>query len=276
VSPDNVGGAQGPRNFKLKVSYRGTGLSGWQRQENGLSVQEILEGALSKVCGHGVVAHGSGRTDAGVHAEGQVASFVTRALRTPVQLVRGANRFLPRNVAVLEAEEVPLGFHARHSSTGKDYAYDYLVTEARDPMRDWRAWWVGTNLDWGRIGECLPMLEGEKDFAAFQSTGSDATGSVREIYRAALSRPSPGIIRLEVSGSGFLRHMMRAIAGTLWEVGRGRVGVYGEDGFEGVVASGKRPQAGLTAPPQGLCLMAAHYLPKGELRALLRGKSVEK
>jgi tRNA pseudouridine38-40 synthase len=261
-------GARGARNFRLRVSYRGAGLCGWQRQENGLSVQELLEGAVGRVCGHPVTVHGSGRTDAGVHAEGQVASFLTTADRSPVQLVRGSNRFLPRNVAVLEAEEAPLGFHARHSSTGKRYAYDFLVGVARDPMLDWRAWWVGDRLDWGAAGRLLPVLLGEQDFRAFQSTGSDSKGSVREIYGARLLRPRPGIVRLELSGSGFLRHMVRSLAGAMREAGLGKLS---PQGLRLALDSGTRPKDVPTAPAEGLCLMDAYYEPKERLREMLGG-----
>ncbi|MDR2199741.1 MAG: tRNA pseudouridine(38-40) synthase TruA [Deltaproteobacteria bacterium] len=257
------------RNFKIKVAYRGTGLSGWQRQENGLAVQELLEDAVGKVCGHPVTIHGSGRTDAGVHAAGQIASFFTKSARTPTQMVRGANRFLPRSIAVLEAEEAPLSFHARFSCTGKKYHYDYLVTETRDPLRDWRAWWVGTRLDWDGVRSCLPELVGEKDFAAFQSAGSDVKGTVREIYGAWLTSPEPSIRRLEIAGSGFLRHMMRAIAGTLFEAGRGRLG---REDFKNILASKTRPRAGMSAPPEGLSLAEAYYEPKAELRRIFGGE----
>jgi tRNA pseudouridine38-40 synthase len=260
------------RNFRIKVAYRGDGLHGWQRQENGLSVQELLEEAVGRVLGHPVVIHGSGRTDAGVHAAGQVASFFTTSSRNPVQIVRGSNRFLPGDVAVLEAEEVPPDFHARFSCTGKTYSYDFLISPTRNPLLDWRSWWVGARMDWARVAACLALLVGEKDFAAFRGTGSDSKGTIREIYGARLLFPGQSIARVEISGSGFLRHMMRSIAGTLWEVGRGRVDV---DGFKGILDSGERFQAGQTAPPGGLCLVEAYYSPKEGLRTVAREKDLE-
>jgi tRNA pseudouridine38-40 synthase len=264
--------AAAPRNIKIVCAYNGAGLCGWQRQDNGLTVQEILEEAVGRVCGHKVVIHGSGRTDSGVHALGQAASFLTVSDRTPLQLVRGANRFLGRRVAVLEAEEAPLSFHARFSSTGKKYRYDFLISPTRNPLYDWRAWWVGPSLDWENVRECLKLLPGERDFAAFQSSHADSKSTVREIFAAGLSFPEPGVARLEVSGSGFLKHMMRAIAGTMWEAGRGRLS---PEGFKKILESGQRPRAGQSAPPGGLCLVESFYEPKGELRARL-GAEAEK
>ncbi|MDR2406423.1 MAG: tRNA pseudouridine(38-40) synthase TruA [Deltaproteobacteria bacterium] len=251
------------RNFKLKVAYRGTGLCGWQRQENGLTIQELLEDAIGAVCGHRVVVFGSGRTDAGVHASGQVASFLTHSQRSPRDIVRGTNRNLPSAIAVLAAEEVPLDFHARFSSTGKKYCYDYLTSVTRNPMFDWRAWWVGPNLDWAKVEEALLHLVGEKDFLCFQSTGSESKSSVREIFSARIYQPSPEIVRLEVRGSGFLRHMMRSIAGTLWEIGKGKMD---GEAFRKIIEGKMRPRAGQTAPSRGLSLEESYYEPKEILR----------
>jgi tRNA pseudouridine38-40 synthase len=252
----------------MVCAYNGKGLCGWQRQENGLTVQELLETAVGKVCGHPVVINGSGRTDSGVHASGQVASFTTYSERTMLQLVRGANRFLPRSVAVLEAEEAPFGFHARFDCTGKRYSYSYLVGPTRNPMHDWRAWWVGPGLDWEAVRGCLSLLPGEKDFACFEGSHADSKSTVREIFTATLGFPCPDLAKVEITGSGFLKHMMRTIAGTLWEAGRGRISV---EGFAGILGSGSRPKAGLTAPPEGLCLEEAYYEKKGDLRARLTG-----
>jgi tRNA pseudouridine38-40 synthase len=260
-SSDNQNSPQ--RNFKIKVAYSGCGLCGWQRQENGITVQELLEEAVGKVCGHKVTIFGSGRTDSGVHAAGQIASFLTHSERTPLEIVRGTNRFLSNNIAVLKAEVVPLSFHARFSSTGKKYSYDFLTSVTRNPLYDWRAWWVGPNLNWDKVEEALTCLIGEKDFRCFQGAGADTKTSVREIFSAKLIHLNE-IVRLEVRGSGFLRHMMRSIAGCLWEIGRGKLDM---DGFRQIIENKERPKYGLTAPPAGLCLLESYYEPKEELRS---------
>ncbi|MDR2612941.1 MAG: tRNA pseudouridine synthase A, partial [Deltaproteobacteria bacterium] len=233
---------------------------GWQRQDNGLSVQELLEVALGRVCGHAVTVTGSGRTDAGVHAAGQTATFEARAARSPSEIVRGANSLLPASVAVLEAEEAPPGFHARFSATGKTYSYDFLTSPVRHPLWSWRAWQVGPGLDWGRAADCLPEIEGERDFACFRSQGSPVRSTVRRLYRARLTGPEPGIVRLELTASGFLRHMARAIAGTVFRAARGALD---REGVRALVAGCDRFAAGHAAPPQGLCLVRVYYEPLG-------------
>jgi tRNA pseudouridine38-40 synthase len=240
------------------VAYDGRGLSGWQRQDNGLSVQELLEGAVGRVCGHKVTVTGSGRTDAGVHAAGQTASFETASGRTPREIVKGANSLLPESVAVLSAEEAPPGFSARFSATGKSYTYDFLTSPVRNPLRSWISWWVGPGLDWGRAADALPELEGERDFACFRTMGSEVKSTVRKIFRASLAPADPQTVRLELTGSGFLRNMVRSIAGTVCRIARGNMD---REGLKGLLASKDRFKAGHAAPPQGLCLRRVYYDP---------------
>jgi tRNA pseudouridine38-40 synthase len=244
--------------FKLTVAYDGRGLSGWQRQDNGLSVQELLENAVGWVCGHKVTVTGSGRTDAGVHAAGQTASFATASGRRPRELVRGANSRLPEQVAVLSAEEAGPGFSARFSATGKTYTYDFLTSPVRHPLYSWRAWHVGPGLDWGRAAACLPELTGERDFACFRSMGSPVKSTVRKIFRARLCPAGPWTLRLELVGSGFLRHMARSIAGTVFRIARGAMD---REGLKDLISSRQRFAAGHAAPPQGLCLRRVFYEP---------------
>jgi tRNA pseudouridine38-40 synthase len=250
------------QNFKIKVSYDGGAYCGWQRQKKGLTIQELLERALGKVCGSPVVIVGSGRTDAGVHAEGQIASFFTSANRTPKQIVLGANSLLPYDVAVLEASAVPPEFNARFSCTGKKYTYDFLISPVRLPLYHRRTWHVGADLRWDTMEKCLIHLVGEKDFASFKSAGGDVKTSTRLIYSAALSDPEPNVKRLTLVGSGFLRCMVRSIAGSLYEIGRGRIKA--ED-YPLFIERKERSLMGQTAPPQGLCLREVYYedtLPK--------------
>jgi len=245
-------------NFKITVEYDGRPFAGWQRQgpEAGPTVQGVLEEALSRLCGHPVTIHGSGRTDAGVHARGQVASFVTAGRRTAREVVRGGNALLPPAVAILAAEEAPADFHARFSALGKVYEYDYAVGPTRRPLRQGRAWQVGPNLDWGAVERALPALAGEHDFRAFRAAGSETRGSVRTIFEASLSSPEPDLKRLTLAGSGFLRHMVRTVAGLLAEIGRGRVPA---SALPEIILAGDRGRAGPTAPPDGLCLARVIY-----------------
>ena len=245
-------------NFKITVEYDGRPFVGWQRQGPGAgsTVQGVLEGALSRLCGHPVTLHGSGRTDAGVHARGQVANFVTESRRTAREVVRGGNALLPPAVAILDAEEAAADFHARFSAFGKVYEYDYAVGPVRRPLRHGRAWQVGPGLDWGAAEEALPALLGEHDFRAFQAAGSETRGSVRTIFTAGLSSPEPDIRRLTLAGSGFLRHMVRIVAGLLAEIGRGRLPA---EALPEIIRAGDRSRAGPTAPPDGLCLARVIY-----------------
>ncbi|MDR2301433.1 MAG: tRNA pseudouridine(38-40) synthase TruA [Deltaproteobacteria bacterium] len=244
------------RNVMLTVSYDGTPFQGWQRQANAVTVQGLLEEALATVCGHGVKLFGSGRTDAGVHAKAQVANFHTDSNRDLDTIVRGSNALLPLTVAVLSAREMGPEFNARFSATGKTYAYDFLTTAVRDPLLVNRAWFVGPRLDWDRVQKSLPYLLGTKDFKAFKSSGGTVKSTVKTISAVDLSEIAPNITRLTITGSGFLRHMVRAIAGTLWLIGRGKLGPMD---LAKIIDSEDRSQAGPAAPPQGLCLERVHY-----------------
>lgn len=244
------------KNFKITVAYDGRDFVGWQRQAAGQSVQGALEEALSRVCNHPVIIHGSGRTDAGVHALGQVASFTTGSGRTPAQIIQGGNCLLPPEVAILRAEEMPESFHARFSALGKRYDYELLTSPTRRPLYNKRIWWVGPDLDWEAMAEALPAFQGERDFAAFQSTGSEVGSTVRTIYRASLSRSGEVTRRLIFVGSGFLRHMVRAMVGLLVEIGKGRLPAAS---IPEIIASGDRCRSGPTAPADGLYLFGVFY-----------------
>lgn len=245
-------------NFKITIEYDGLGFAGWQRQapEAGLTVQGLLEEALGRLCDHPVVVHGSGRTDAGVHARGQVASFVTSSSRSAADITKGGNCLLSSRVAILGAQVMDDDFHARFSARGKTYEYDFSISPTRRPLLEGRAWWIGPELDWEAVGAALPHLVGEMDFAAFQSVGSEVESSVREIREAALSQPDPDLVRLTFSGSGFLRHQVRTMAGTLAEIGRGRLKAAS---LPEIINSRDRAQAGPTAPPYGLYLARVYY-----------------
>jgi tRNA pseudouridine38-40 synthase len=261
------------RTLKVTLAYDGTNFVGWQRQAAGVSVQGLLEDALARFDGAPVTVHGAGRTDAGVHALAQVASAQVNT-RHPVDVIaRGLNGCLPPDVRVTSVEDVPGGFHARFSARGKTYRYVLRNASLVSPFERAYVWHVPEPLDVAAMREAAAVMVGTHDFAAFRSTGSEVKDTVRTITRSdivvgrTLSGP-PGepdkarptnddtMVIYEVSGNGFLRHMVRAIMGTLVEVGRGQrpaasVGA--------LLAGGRRAEAGATAPPHGLFLVGVDY-----------------
>lgn len=250
-----------PTTFKLTLAYDGTGLVGWQRQREGTSVQGLLEDALARLTAAPAVAvTGAGRTDAGVHARGQVASVVLDTDRSAADLMRGANALLPPAVRVLAVEVAEPGFHARFAAKEKRYAYHLVVGPVISPFDARYAWHLPHALDVAAMRAALPALEGRHDFAAFQSTGSDIEDSVRTLTEVRLDdAPADGggtRLVLTLVGDGFLRHMVRAIAGTLVDVGRGR---WPASHLAAILASTDRALAGPTAPAHGLFLVSVRY-----------------
>ena len=248
-------------HVKLTIAYDGTGLVGWQRQPAGTSVQALLEDALAPLDDEPVVVHGAGRTDAGVHARGQVASITLHRTMPLDALVRAVNFRLPRAVRVLSAEEVAPDFHARFSASRKTYRYRIWNGEVLDPFERDFVWHIaGPALDAGVMAEAARHLIGQHDFAAFQGAGGDVETSVRTIHSSTVAAEQTALggplITYEVTGDGFLRHMVRSIAGSLVEVGRG---YRSPEWLVDVLRSKDRHQAGRTAPASGLFLMSVEY-----------------
>jgi tRNA pseudouridine38-40 synthase len=244
--------------FRITVAYDGTDFVGWQRQAAGVSIQGLLEDALAELDEAAVTVLGAGRTDAGVHALGQVAAFtLTRAIAADA-VVRALNVRLPLSVRVLEAEEVPADFHPQFAATSKTYRYCIWNSDVVSPFERLYAWHVVGALDVAAMNEAARMLEGTHDFAAFQGTGSDVKTTERTVFSSLVVRWSnhEPVIRYEVCGGGFLRHMVRTIVGTLVEIGRGR---RPPEWMREVVASRKRSDAGVTAPAAGLFLVRVDY-----------------
>ena len=244
------------RNIKLVLEYDGTGLAGWQRQKDRPTIQGHLEEALSRLTGEAVTVHGAGRTDAGVHALGQAAHFKTLSPRTVEEILRGGNALLPDRIAIRSALEVPPDFHARYSAKSKQYAYDLFVGPVRPALRRHFVWHLRNALNVEAMAEALGRLKGKHDFAAFQSTGSDVQTTVRRMLRAEITEPREHYVRVSLEADGFLRHMVRAIVGTLVLVGQGEMS---PDGFEDILHWGERSRAGPTAPARGLCLREVRY-----------------
>ena len=247
------------RTFKLTVAYDGTGYAGWQRQAGVDTVQARLEAAVAEIEGRKVTLHGAGRTDAGVHAWGQVASFeLEHGIDTPA-LGRALNAKLPDDIRVREVETVARSFHARFGARRKSYRYRLNLAPVANPMERCFTWHLSDPLDLSALEQAGADLVGQHDFAAFQTSASDATVSttVRTIFDLRVVRESDEIVAIDVVGDGFLRYMVRTIVGTLVEVGLGRRPV---DDMPGVLGSLKRDRAGPTAPAQGLVLVSVSYL----------------
>ncbi len=246
------------RNLKIALQYDGTEYVGWQRQGSGTSIQLLLENAIAPIEGDRVTVHGAGRTDAGVHAVGQIASVSLSAAIDPATLGRALNAALPRDVRVVAVEEAAPEFHARFSATGKVYEYRIVNAPVVSPFIHRYVWHVPQPLHVVAMREAAKALEGLHDFAAFQGAGSPVASTTRTIrsisWHDGDSYDRPLVMRIE--GDGFLRHMVRNMVGTLVEVGLGR---WPPARAAEILESRDRSRAGPTAPPQGLCLVRVLY-----------------
>ena len=250
------------KNVLLKIAYDGTNFCGWQRQPGKRTVCGELERVLSELTGEDVKLDGTSRTDSGVHALGQCASFKTD-MKIPVEnLARALNNALAKDrlegvgeIRVLEAREMPEDFHARFSSKGKRYVY--RIRQGREPDVFSRNYFyqIAKSLDTEAMKKAAAFMEGEHDFAAFQSAGSPKESTVRTVYSVGIEEKD-GEVRISVSGNGFLYNMVRIMVGTLVEVGLGK---RSPESVASAIASLDRQNAGHTAPPQGLYLEKVFY-----------------
>lgn len=247
--------APGPRTIKVTIAYDGTGFVGWQRQDTGESIQGLIEDALAKIEGGVVTLHGAGRTDAGVHALAQVASARLAAEIDDETLTRALNANLPPTIRIDRVETMPDDFHARFSAAGKTYEYRIWNGPAVPPFVRLYTWHVPQPLDVVKMDAASRAIVGEHDFAAFQGTGSRTHTTVRRVTSAGWRADGPAVT-FTISGEGFLRHMVRSLAGTLVEIGHGRRPV---DDLARLVDSPARADAGRTAPPHGLFLVSVLY-----------------
>jgi tRNA pseudouridine38-40 synthase len=246
--------------LKLTLEYDGAPFVGWQVQPNGPSVQSALQDAVAQLCGSPARVTGAGRTDAGVHARGQVASLDPPRELPLSAWTAGLNTHLPPEIACVRAEEAPPGFDARRWARGKRYVYAVLRSPVRSPLWRGRAWELRRPLDVAAMREALPHLTGRLDFAALRAADCPARTTVREVRELALRvQPFPAgeLIEVRIEATAFLKHMVRNIVGTLVEVGHGKRTAAS---LADLLASRDRTGAGPTAPPHGLVLDEVFYL----------------
>ncbi len=252
------------RTVAMIVEYDGTDFVGSQWQTNGRSVQAALEEAWQGLTQERQRMALSGRTDAGVHALGQVASITTGTTHAPDVIVRGMNAHLPEDVAIRWAWNAPAGFHARHSATRRDYRYLIDPTPVGSPMLRRHVWHVGRRLHVAAMNEALATLIGRHDFAAFAAAGATDGSTVRTCYVAQclmVREFNRELIAIEIAANAFLHHMVRNIVGTAVLAGEGRLDA---TGFAAILAGGDRRKAGRTAPAHGLTLMSVTYPETGD------------
>jgi tRNA pseudouridine38-40 synthase len=240
--------------FRLIVEYDGGGFHGWQVQPDERTVQAVLGSAIEHLVGHPVRAVAAGRTDAGVHAEGQVVSFVTSKRFAPDVVRRALNANLPEDVAVRAADVVPDSFDARHSASSRVYTYRIWNRSVPSPFWRRHAWQVFQPLDLDAMSRAAAQLIGEHDFSSFRAADCDAAHAVRRVLHSRMTRDRE-LLCYEIEATAFLRHMVRNIVGTLAEVGRGRR----SDDLLSLLVLRDRTRAGATAPAHGLCLREVRY-----------------
>lgn len=249
------------RVIRVVLEYDGTGFAGWQIQPDMRTVQKEVEEALERLTGSGCRVHAAGRTDAGVHALGQVVSFTTESRLEVDRFVPGLNRFLPADIVAKKADEAPPGFHARYSAVSKTYEYRCVVCRGRRPLAGRTAWEVWPPPDVAAMSLAARELLGTHDFAAFAASGRMPGPTVRTMRRALVEEietgGDPGL-SLTFTADGFLYKMVRNIVGTLIEVGQGKRTV---EAVRDALLLGRRELSGPTAPAKGLTLIGVDYEP---------------
>ena len=269
-----------PRTFRVTVAYDGTDFNGWQVQPGKPTIQGHIQDALGRITGESPLPQGSGRTDAGVHALAQVASFSLQAPIPPENLQRALNRTLPAAIRITEVCAVPNSFHARHSARAKTYEYRVFRGPICPPFQARYVYPCRLQLDFDLLEASAPHFSGEHDFASFAATDPDLThrdpgsipdgpttipplSTVRTVFCSAWERqPIAGgeLWIYRVRGNGFLHHMVRNLVGTMLDAARGQIEV---SEIPAIIAAKSRPQAGPTAPARGLFLHSVEYAPEG-------------
>ena len=241
--------------YKLVIEYDGTAYLGWQSQLNGLSIQEVIEKTLQTITKTKTNVLASGRTDAGVHAEAQVAHFTTRSKMTAEQFHKALNSSLPKDITIKQVNAVPIEFNARRDALRKIYRYTVLNRDYPSALEYKRSWHVPARLNLAKMKRATQALIGTHDFRSFQAAKCGSKSTVKEIYRINFNKKNV-FLSITFEGSGFLKHMIRNIVGTLVWVGKGKLQ---EEDVKIILKMKDRRKAGPTAPPQGLCLVRVIY-----------------
>lgn len=244
------------KNFKLIIEYDGSLYHGWQRQKDDRSIQGEIEKALQKMTTHRVTVIGSGRTDAGVHAEGQVASFKCDTRLDPEALLNGLNSLLAEDTVIKVCEQVSSSFHARFDAKSKIYHYKILNRPTPAAIGRKYSWLIRKSLNQDAMRAAISHIIGRHDFKAFEGTGSPRQHTTRQVYSADLIEQQSGLLVFHIEADGFLRYMVRNIVGTLVDVGMQKLT---SDDFKSILDSKDRSQASATAPAHGLTLVKVIY-----------------
>jgi len=244
------------RNIKLTIEYDGTAFHGWQIQPGLETIQGVIKERIAQITQGEVNLIGAGRTDAGVHALGQVANFQTESAIDLAALQRGLNSLLSPDIVIKGIEEVEEGFHARFSARSKRYEYHILNRSYPSALLRAYAWFIPHQLDLASMERCGRFLIGSHDFSSFRASGDESRHSVREVIRLEIERRQGDLIVIVIEANAFLREMVRSIVGTLVDVGRGKTSL---EEFKEIFGARDRRQAGMTAPAQGLFLVEVKY-----------------
>lgn len=244
------------RNLKMIVEYNGGGYHGWQRQNDTMTVQQVLEETIGIITQEEIKVIGAGRTDAGVHAINQVANFKTGSKIEETKLLRGINGLLPKDVVVKHLVEVEETFHARHDARSKVYLYQIYNRLVRSVMYRDYAWFIRESLAIDRMRAALLLLRGTHDFSSFSAADKEIKNHVRTVMDVDVKVAKCGMVKIYIEANGFLRYMVRNIVGTLVDVGKGK---RSPTEFMCLIEAKDRGRAGVTAPPHGLFLMEVKY-----------------
>ena len=243
------------KKYLLILEYEGTAYHGWQVQQNGITIQEVLEKALSQITNTKTSVLSSGRTDAGVHAEAMPAHFITESKMKPGEFQHAINSLLPHDITIKEVRKVPMSFNARSSAKLKLYRYTILNRDFPSALNFRRSWFIPHKLDFAAMRRAAKYLQGEHDFTSFRAGNCNAKSPVRTMDRVELFKQD-GFLIFEFEGKGFLKHMVRNFIGTLVYVGRKKIPARQ---VKTILEARDRRQAGPTAPAQGLCLIKVEY-----------------
>ena len=242
------------RNLMIKIQYNGSNYCGWQKQPDSLGIQGTIEKAIYEITNEEVKITGSGRTDAGVHALGQVANFKIKSDIPAHRIPNALNAKLPKDISIVSCNEVDEEFHSRYSAKGKRYRYLIYNNPYRNPIYKDISYHVRYELDFYKMCEEAKYLLGTHDFKGFMSSGSSVVDTVRTIYDIDITK-NEDLITIEVEGNGFLYNMVRIIVGTLVDIGRGKI----KDNLSEIINSKSRSKTGHTAPAHGLFLKKVDY-----------------